>query len=147
MSKVTLRSFMTHAPHTVGAAQTLATARELMRRHHIRHLPVLDAGQLVGILSERDLLLVAGLPGVELERVAVSEAMTPDPRCISPDSSLEWVAAEMAQARLGSIVIVEGERVVGIFTTVDALRALGSLLARARRRHEPKSAPPPQKTH
>ena len=144
MEKVTLRSFMTPAPHTIGAAQTLAAARALMRRHRIRHLPVLEAGQLVGILSERDLLLVAGLPGIELERVAVAEAMTPDPRCISPDSSLEWVVAEMAQARLGSILVVDDdERVVGIFTTIDALRALGQLLARARRRQR-RDEPPPQ---
>ena len=143
MDKVTLRSFMTPAPHTIGAAETLATARALMRRHHIRHLPVLEAGQLVGILSERDLLLIAGLPGMELERVAVAEAMTPDPRCISPDSSLEWVVAEMAQARLGSIIVVDDERVVGIFTTIDALRALGELLARARRRQR-SDEPPPQ---
>ena len=143
MEKVTLRSFMTPSPHTIGATQTLATARALMQRHGIRHLPVLEAGQLVGILAERDLLLVAGLSGIDLERVAVSEAMTPEPRCISPDSSLEWVVAEMAQARLGSIIVVDDERVVGIFTTIDALRALGQLLARARRRRR-RDEPPPQ---
>lgn len=144
MDKVTLRSFMTPSPHTIGAKQTLAAARTLMRRHHIRHLPVLEAGQLVGILSERDLLLVAGLPGIALERVAVAEAMTPEPRCLSSDSSLEWVVAEMAQARLGSILVVDDDRVVGIFTTIDALRALGQLLARARRRrrHRRDEAPP-----
>lgn len=142
MEKVTLRSFMTPSPHTIGASQTLATARALMQRHGIRHLPVLDAGQLVGILSERDLLLVAGLPGMELERVAVAEAMTPGPRCLSPDSSLEWVVAEMAQARLGSIIVVDDDRVVGIFTTIDALHALGQLLARARRRQRRDGTPP-----
>jgi acetoin utilization protein AcuB len=143
MEKVTLRSFMTPSPHTIGASQTLATARALMQRHHIRHLPVLEAGQLVGILAERDLGLVSGLPGVDLGRVTVSEAMTPEPRCLSPDSSLEWVVAEMAQAHLGSILVVDDERVVGIFTTIDALRALGRLLARARRRQR-RAEPPPQ---
>ncbi len=143
---MSLRSFMTPSPHTIGATQSLATARALMERHHIRHLPVLDAGQLVGILSERDLLLVGGLPGIDLSRVSVGEAMTPEPRCISPDSSLEWVVTEMAQARLGSIIVVDGESVVGIFTTIDALRALGQLLARARRRQR-RDEPPPQARH
>ncbi len=140
--KVTLRAFMTPSPHTIGSAQTLATARALMQRHHVRHLPVLDAGQLVGIVTERDLLLAASL-GVDFARVAVADAMTPDPRALSADSSLEWAVAEMVQARLGSIVIVDDDRVIGIFTTVDALRALGELLARARRRQRA-DGPPPQ---
>jgi acetoin utilization protein AcuB len=134
MDKLSIRGFMTASPHTIGVNQPLSAARELMHQHHIRHLPVLDGGRLVGLLSERDLALVGGLPGVNPDRVAVAEAMTPDPHCISPDSSLEWIAAEMAQSKMGSVVLVEHGRVVGIFTTVDALRALGELLGRARRR-------------
>lgn len=134
MDKLTVRAFMTPMPHTVGVEQPLAVAREMMREHRIRHLPVLHGGQLVGVLSERDVALVAALPGVDVERLAVGEAMTPEPHVISPDSSLEWVATEMAQLKFGSLIVVEHSRVVGIFTTVDALRALHELLARARRR-------------
>jgi acetoin utilization protein AcuB len=134
MDKLTIRGFMTAAPHTIGVHQPLQTARDLMRAHHIRHLPVLDGGKLVGIVSDRDLALVGSLVGVDPERLPVAEAMTPDPHTISPDSSLEWVAAEMAQSKFGSVIVVEHGRVVGIFTTVDALRALQELLGRARRR-------------
>jgi acetoin utilization protein AcuB len=134
MRKLTIRAFMTPAPHTIGVEQTIAAAAEMMREHHIRHLPVLDGGRLVGILSERDVAMIGGLPGVNVERLAVAEAMTPDPRALTPDSSLEWVAAEMAQHKFGSMVVVENDRVVGIFTTVDALRALQELLSRSRRR-------------
>lgn len=134
MDKLTIRAFMTPLPHAVAVGQPLAAARELMREHQIRHLPVLHGGQLVGVLSERDAAMIAALPGVDAERLVVGEAMTPDPHTISPDSSLEWVAAEMAQQKLGSLIVVEHGRVVGIFTTVDALRALGELLGRARRR-------------
>lgn len=134
MDKLTVRAFMTPMPHTVGVQQPLAVAGDIMREHHIRHLPVLDGGRLVGILSQRDVALVAALPGVDVERVAVAEAMTPEPHTLSPDSSLEWVATEMAEHKFGSVIIVEHGRVAGIFTTVDALRALRELLGRARRR-------------
>jgi acetoin utilization protein AcuB len=134
MRKLTIRSFMTPAPHTIGVDQTLAAAAETMRRHRIRHLPVLDGGRLVGLISERDIAMIGGLSDVNPARVAVAEAMTPEPRALTPDSSLEWVAAEMAQHKHGSMVVVEDDRVVGIFTTVDALRALQELLGRSRRR-------------
>lgn len=141
MTKLTLGGFMTPSPHTIGADQPLATARALMHQHHIRHLPVLDGGTLVGILSDRDLALVASLL-VDEARVPVSEAMTPDPRALTPETSLEWVAAEMAERRIGSVVVMEHGRVVGIFTTIDALRALQSLLKRARRRRPAPHEPP-----
>jgi acetoin utilization protein AcuB len=134
MSNLTIRSFMTPAPHTIGVDQTLAAAEELMRAHQIRHLPVLDGGQLVGMLSARDVAVIRSLPGVNAARVAVAEAMTPHPHALSPDSALEWVAADMAAHKLGSTVVVDKGRVVGIFTTVDALRALQELLGRSRRR-------------
>ncbi|MDB4970221.1 MAG: hypothetical protein JWN44_5910 [Myxococcales bacterium] len=134
MDKLTIRGFMTAMPHTVGVQESLTTARELMRAHRIRHLPVLDGDRLVGILSDRDLALVSGLSRVDPDRVAVAEAMMRDPQCISPDSSLEWIATSMAQSKQGSVIVADHSRVVGIFTTVDALRALQELLGRARRR-------------
>jgi acetoin utilization protein AcuB len=127
-----LAHYMSPAPHTIGAEQPLAVAHRMMREHAIRHLPVLAGGKLVGMVTERDLQLVEGLPGVDAERVTVEEAMSPDPFTIAPHSSLEWVAAEMAERKYGSTVVVDQGRVVGVFTTVDALRALQDLLARAR---------------
>ncbi len=134
MSKAILREFMTPSPYTIGEEQTLATAHALMRTHRIRHLPVLRRGKLVGILSERDLLFIQSLPDIDPNRVVVEEAMTERPIALSPATSLEWVAAEMSQLKLGSVVVVEDDEVVGVFTCVDALRALQTLLARARRR-------------
>jgi len=133
MGKPILRDFMIRSPHTIGDAQTLEEARTRMRVHRIRHLPVLRQGKLVGLISERDLLLLQGLSGVDPKRVLVEEAMAEHPIALSPVTSLEWVVAEMAQLRLGSVVVVEDDRVVGIFTCVDALRALQARLGRARR--------------
>jgi acetoin utilization protein AcuB len=134
MAQLTIRAFMTAAPFTIDAAQSIDAALQLMHAHHIRHLPVLDGERLVGVVSERDLALARGLPGAVPTQTPVAQAMSPDPRALSPESSLEWVAAEMAQQKIGSVVVIERGRVIGIFTTVDALRALGELLARSRRR-------------
>jgi acetoin utilization protein AcuB len=125
---------MTPAPYTIGAEQSIDVALAIMGSHHIRHLPVLDGERLVGVVSERDLMIAQGLRIVDPTRTPVGEVMSPELHTLSPDSSLEWVAAEMAQQKVGSVVVTEHDRVVGIFTTVDALRALGEMLARARRR-------------
>ena len=134
MRKPMLRDFMTPSPHTIGDEQTLATAHALMRTHRIRHLPVLRHGKLVGIVSERDLLFIEGLKGVDPKRVLVEEAMTDNPVALAPATSLEWVATEMAEHKLGSVVVVEDDEVVGVFTCVDGLRALQTLLGSVRRR-------------
>jgi acetoin utilization protein AcuB len=134
MDKLTIRNFMTASPHTIGADQPLRVAAELMRAHRIRHLPVLSNGKLVGILSQRDLDLAMGLASVAPGKQPVEDAMTPDPFAISPESSLEWIVMEMAEHKYGSTVVVENGKVVGVFTTVDALRALQTLLGRSRRR-------------
>ncbi|MEO6954916.1 MAG: CBS domain-containing protein [Polyangia bacterium] len=141
----TLREFMTPSPHTIGDEQPLATAQHLMRTHGCRHLPVLRSGELVGMVSERDVLLMLGLPGVDPNLALVEEAMTEPAVALAPTTSLEWVAAEMAQRRLGSVVVVESTRVVGVFTCVDALVALQTLLARARRRGKRATARPARK--
>jgi acetoin utilization protein AcuB len=119
---------MTPSPHTIGRQQPLTVARALMHQHRIRHLPVLDGGQLVGVLSERDLGVVESLPGTDAARITVEDAMTGGTYVVTPDAPLGAVAEDMAQMKLGSAVVMEGGRVAGVFTSVDALSALASLL-------------------
>ena len=121
---IPVSKYMTPCPHTIGVQQTLAVAAKRMRDFEIRHLPVLDAGHLVGVLSERDILLVEGLQGVDPGKDHVNEAMTQKAYVTGPDAPLGQVAAEMAKHKYGAAVIVDGDRVVGVFTTVDACRAL-----------------------
>jgi acetoin utilization protein AcuB len=134
MAKLTVDGYMTRSPLTIGLEQPIAGALELMRAHNIRHLPVLSGGKLVGMVTERDLQLVGSLEGVDPRAMSVEQAMTPDPYAIAPHTSLEWVALEMAEHKYGSTVVVEKGKVVGVFTTVDALKALQELLGRSRRR-------------
>jgi acetoin utilization protein AcuB len=123
----TVGSYMTRAPHTIGADQTLKVARQLMTDHHVRHLPVLNGGELVGVLSEREVRSFEVLPGSS--QLTVEEAMVPDAYVTAASAPLDTVAGEMATRRLGSAVVVDdASKVVGVFTAVDALRALSDAL-------------------
>ena len=130
MSKHTVQRYMTVNPTVISSHRTLSEAHQTMREHGIRHLPVVDAGKLVGVVSQRDLYLLETLHGVDATSETVEEAMTPEPYTVPPDASIEEVAREMAQHKYGSAVVVERGGVVGIFTSVDGLRALSSVLRR-----------------
>jgi acetoin utilization protein AcuB len=124
----TVRQHMTASPHTISPYQPLTIARTTMHSHKIRHLPVLDGGRIVGLISERDLLMVESVPGVNPTNVRVEEAMVQDVFTATPDEPMADVVETMVRRKLGSAVVVDGDRVVGVFTTTDALRALMSLL-------------------
>lgn len=123
-----IKKYMTTDVQTIGDEQPMASAHNLMRGQHIRHLPVLHQGKVVGIVTDRDLRLVETLSDVDPTKVAVSEAMTSDPYIVSPDASLDEVVATMAAKKYGSAVVCDHGHVVGIFTTVDACSAFAELL-------------------
>jgi acetoin utilization protein AcuB len=116
---------MTPQPFTIARDETLETAHAMMREHRLHHLPVLERGQLVGILSIRDLYFIETIAGVDVEHDRIDDAMTPDTYAVSPGTPIEVVARVMAERRIGSAVVIERDRVVGIFTSTDALRVLG----------------------
>lgn len=132
MTELSIDRYMTRSVHTIGHDQPLSAAHRIMHEHAIRHLPVLDAGKLVGILSLRDLHFIETLKDIDQDRVQVSEAMSQDVFAVGPRSSVRKTASEMAEHKYGSAVVVERGHVVGIFTTVDALQALSSLLDQQR---------------
>lgn len=143
MPRETVQRFMTVAPVVVRSDQPLADAHRAMRERNIRHLPVVDAGALVGLVSQRDLYLVETLDGVDPAAVPVREAMTPDPYAVPPDAPLDEVAATMAARKYGSAVVVDRGSVIGLFTTTDALRALAWATRRRRTRARSSVRAPP----
>ncbi len=124
----TIQKFMTTTPHSIGAEQNLKTAQALMIKHEIRHLPVMKNGTLAGILTDRDLKLAFGIRGVDPEKTLVEEVAIEEPCLTSPQSSLSEVAHLMADKKIGSALVVDHHKLVGIFTTTDALMALASVL-------------------
>jgi len=116
-------------PHTVGADQNLATAKEMFREYGIRHLPVCKGGGLCGVLSERDVDFALRTEKAPAEALFVKDFCAPDPYAVATTTPTHEVARRMAHSRIGSAIIVEKGRVVGIFTTVDACRALAEALS------------------
>lgn len=119
-----VEQFMSHIPHTIAPGETLQTAHEMMRKYQIRHLPVVLANKLVGLLSLRDLHLIETLRDVDPAEVPVEDAMSPEPYEVARDAPLDEVAAVMAHRKLGSAAVVDNGEIAGIFTTTDALVAL-----------------------
>jgi acetoin utilization protein AcuB len=123
---------MTRQPWTIRIDAKMSEAHLMMREHHIRHLPVLDAGRLVGVVTERDLHLIETLPGGDPEEVMVEEAMTPNPFVVYADDPVDTVVEKMADHKYGSAVVVNQHgTVAGIFTTIDAMQVLAEVLRRA----------------
>ncbi|MEW5851875.1 MAG: CBS domain-containing protein [Myxococcota bacterium] len=130
---MTVETVMTPSPHSIGKDQTMAKAHEVMRQYRIRHLPVLEAGQIIGVVTERDLHLMETLPDVKPEEVQVEDAMTSDPYIVDPATPVEEVALAMAEHKYGCAVVMKDGKLKGIFTTVDALRALAALIRAPKR--------------
>ncbi len=124
----TIQRWMTSAPTTIDKEATLERAHALMRAERIRHLPIVEGEHLVGLVSQSDLRLIETLSGVDTEKVSAAEAMTPDPYVVPPDAPLADVAAQMVDRKIGSAVVVLDGKVVGMFSAIDALRALTDLL-------------------
>ncbi|APR86873.1 CBS domain protein AcuB [Minicystis rosea] len=121
--------YMSICPFSVRQDQPLIQAHLLMKEHRIRHLPVLDGDKLAGVISERDLHLCELLHAADPEATPVREVMATDVYAASPYTPLDEVAHEMAMHKYGSTVIVDKGKVVGVFTAVDAMAALSTILA------------------
>ncbi|MEO5970753.1 MAG: CBS domain-containing protein [Bdellovibrionia bacterium] len=122
-----LSQYMSTRIHTIGKTLPIETARKQMTKHKIHHLPVLEAGKLVGIISDRDIQhLVSFQPAKDL---TVGDVMAPDPYIVSPNTHLAEVAEKMARHRFESAIVQENEgNLVGIFTCEDAMRALADVI-------------------
>jgi acetoin utilization protein AcuB len=120
---------MTSNPTYVKPDHTLAAAKAVMDAEDIRHVPVVDRGRLVGILTDRDLQRHWGY----LDTTRVDAAMVANPVTAKPDMSIETAALLLTANRVRSLPVVDGEKLVGIITTTDMLGALLDVLQATRR--------------
>jgi universal stress protein A len=108
---------MQRAPITIGSEAKLAEAHARMVEYRVRHLPVVDDGRLVGMLSSADLGPHLG----QLARTKVNAAMTADPTTVGTDVDAVTAARLMLARRVRALPVVAGERVVGMLSTNDIL--------------------------
>ena len=116
---ILVRDVMTRKVVTIGPETSCDKARRLMDELRIRHLPVVDGGRLVGMVSDRDVRSVA----VQSPGTLASRIMTPDPVTVTPDTRVEYAARIMLDRRFGSLPVTDGRALIGIVTYTDLLRA------------------------
>ncbi len=121
-----IQKYMSFTPHTVGKDISLKKAYELMKKEGFRHLPVQDAGTLVGVLTDRDVKLAASFKGSD--DLTVEDVMSPEPFTVKPTDALDDVVTEMAEHKYGCAIVQDNGKVVGIFTATDGMRVLGDIL-------------------
>jgi acetoin utilization protein AcuB len=120
-----LRDIMRSEPVTVGEETQLGDAHQLMRQHHIRHLPVMSKGRVSGILSERDILYYRAAIQTDEDwwRAPTRWAMVAPVQTAGPDDSLTEAAGRLATAKIGALPVVERGALIGLVTTTDVLEA------------------------
>ncbi len=118
---------MTEIPHTIGKDASLRKAREMMREFSYHHLPVLNGGTVVGIITERDLRVAETLKTDD--STAVADVMNEDPLFVERTTPIKEVLQIMLNKRYSS-VLVRGtkDQPWGVFTTTDAIRLLMVLM-------------------
>lgn len=119
-----VEEFTTPNPVTATEDATVDDIAHLMKEHGIRHIPIIRDAQVVGIISDRDLRVVAALETQEKRLVQASDIMARDPVTVNSEATLDEVAFEMSDRKIGSVIVNEGDKFLGIFTVTDALNAL-----------------------
>ena len=106
---------------TVGRQAAVSDAITLMKKHSIRHLPVVEEGALVGWITEGDIrqAYLASL----IEQVSIGDIMINDPLTISPEANLEEAAEILYRHSIGGLPVVDNDKLVGVITVADIMAA------------------------
>jgi CBS domain-containing protein len=130
---LTAADAMTEPALSVSPTDSFVEAAKLMVDHKVRHLPVIENGTVIGMLSDRDIRTVAGDPVRYVEareganQLSVRDAMAPAALTVHPNRPLREVATELADERVGALPVVDLDgKLIGIVSYVDALRALAA---------------------
>lgn len=127
---------MSHPVVTIGPEENLLDVATDMSRHHLRHLPVAEGDELLGLLSHRDLLrystsqldpspLGADRDEANKRNTLVREVMTTPVEVVRPNDSVAHAVRKLLVGRFGCLPVVDRDgRLVGIVSEVDLLRLL-----------------------
>ena len=120
--------YMTMRPFTIAPTTSIADAHRVMIARKVRHLPVVGADGLCGVVSDRDLHIFESLSLGNSNEVPVADVMIANPCVVDPQTPLDEAVDMMAEQKIGSVVVVGKTGVAGIFTAVDACAALAQVL-------------------
>jgi CBS domain-containing protein len=120
----TVGDWMSRPPLAVAEDTPIRVAIAQMEHADVRHLLVMDGDRLSGIVSNRDLGRLAGVASASLLSAPVSRIMTEDPVTVAPETPVTAAARVLLEMKIGALPVRDGDDIVGIFTTADALEAL-----------------------
>lgn len=123
-----IQKFMTTTPYSISSESTVQEALDVMNDKDIRHLPVMKAGAPYGLISDRDLKSVMAFAGSNPKAIKIGEICNDLPYVTKPQAALNEVAVEMAERKIGSALVVDNNKLVGIFTATDACKALAEIV-------------------
>lgn len=132
-----VRKSMTKSPYTITADASIADAVALLREKGLRRLPVVDGEKLVGLLTESDIQKVSPTKATSLSifeinyllsKLTVKDAMSKKPITIEAGSLLEEAAVIMREKKIGTLPVIEDDKLVGIITESDIFDAFINLL-------------------
>src|SRR5918997_3930775 len=128
-----VRDSMTREVVTLGPEASAAEAGRLCQELGVRHLPIVEGGRLVGLVSDRDLRDVSPPRGSGGERdtlgwVRLRDIMSTDLVTIAPLDTIEHAAREIYDRKIGCLPVVADGELVGIITSADMMRALIELV-------------------
>jgi len=133
-----VRDIMAEKVVTISADDSLSTVEDIMTLGGLRHIPVVRGGQLVGVVSQRDLLR-ASLSNLSsfgqderrafLQAVEIRRVMSSPPIVIDADAPAEQAALVMAERKIGCLPVMRKGSLVGILTETDLLRYFAGGLA------------------
>ncbi len=122
-----IQKFMTTTPYAVNADSMVQEAAQLMDKHGIRHLPVMKDGKVMGIISDRDIRRAVGFTSFNPQVTSVADICEPEFYETTPSAHIDEVATAMADEKIGSALVMDNGKLVGIFTTTDVCRALAEV--------------------
>jgi len=136
MTDLRVRDIMGRNVVTISASERMSTVEDIMTLGHVRHMPVVQGGRLVGVVSERDLLraslsVLSEHRGAErrafLHVVEIARVMSTPPIVIGPDASVDEAALVMAEKKIGCLPVVDNDQLIGMVTETDVLRCLAGV--------------------
>ena len=130
IATIKVANWMTQAVLAVETFDSIAVARQLMAKHRINQLPVLDDDRLIGIVTDRDIrdayptsMMINRTKEIDrfAEKVTVEEVMTRDILVVTPETTLDIAVGLLRKHRVGALPVIEGNELVGIITRSDVL--------------------------
>jgi CBS domain-containing protein len=122
MSKETVSQAMTASPRSIASSESVVQAARMMASEDVGSLPVVEGDQLVGIVTDRDLVIQVLAKDLDPSKVTISEVASDNPVVAKPDEPLDAALQRMAREQVRRLPVVDDGRLVGILAQADVAR-------------------------